>query len=242
MLILSIKFVFRKPQQTEDKQLSFLELLIYERNAKRRRAKHKGVHTNKKSQVEVLREVINQQMEIYADYISGQTVSKSVTNSEPIDVQSTKSIKVEDSSYEATQERTERLYEVFHSSSRSYDDFNSGERNGHHRKRSHQEWSPRRRNDRKEEYLEEKSYHRSRNQDRREKYEDRSDEMYRKRKHEKHRKSSRSRDQKSHKKDKHRSKDKHKDKYRERSHTSRHHDKSPEKRHSSKRKKRSKEH
>ncbi|XP_012228138.1 U11/U12 small nuclear ribonucleoprotein 48 kDa protein [Linepithema humile] len=230
-----------QPQETEEKQLSFLELLIYERNLKRRRAKHKGVHTNKKSQVEVLREVINQQMEIYTDYISGQTISESATSSEPMDVQSTK---VDDLNYETSRERTEHLYKVFHSSSQSYNDFNSEdyERNDHRHRGSHQEWSPRRRDDRKEEYLEEKNYHRSRDQDRRERH---SDE-YRKHKHEKHSKSSHSRDKKSHKKDKHRSKDKHKDKYRERSHTSRHHDKSLEKRHSSKhsdykRKERSKE-
>ncbi|KAG7188517.1 hypothetical protein KM043_008151 [Ampulex compressa] len=57
-----------KSEQKEDKELSFLELLIQERNLKRRRAKHKGVHTNKKSYTEILREVINQEMEIYVDY------------------------------------------------------------------------------------------------------------------------------------------------------------------------------
>jgi len=238
----TIKFVFRKPQQVEDKQLSSLELLIYERNLKRRRVKHKGVHTNKKSHIEVLREVINQQMEVYADYISGQTISESTTNSEPIDTQN---IKMGDLNNETTRERTERLHKVFHSSSlRSYDDFNFEERNGHHHRGSHQEWSPRRRSDRKEEYLEEKGYHRSRDQDRLERH---SDETYRKHKHKKDRKSSHSRDRKSYKKDKHRNKDKYKDKYRERSHTSRHRDKSSEKRRSSskhsdyKRRERSKE-
>lgn len=235
----TIKFVFRKPQQAENKQLSHLELLIYERNAKRRRAKHKGVHTNKKSQVEILREVINQQMEIYTEYISGQTSSESVIKSEePIEVQSNKA---DDLNYETTRERTEHLYKVFHSPPRNYD-FNSEERNDYHRRENHQELL-RRRDDRKEEYFEEKSYHRSRDQDRRERL---SDEIYRRHKHKKRKKSSHSRDHKSHKKDKHRSKDGHKDKYCERSHTSRHHDKSSEKRHSSKhsdykRKERSKE-
>lgn len=50
--------------------MSFLELLMQERNLKRRRAKHKGVHTNKKSHTEILREVINQQMEVYIDYMA----------------------------------------------------------------------------------------------------------------------------------------------------------------------------
>ncbi|XP_012282915.1 U11/U12 small nuclear ribonucleoprotein 48 kDa protein [Orussus abietinus] len=56
----------------EPKKMSFLELLAQERNLKRRRAKHRGVHTNKKSHVEILREVIEQQMELYAEYLSDQ--------------------------------------------------------------------------------------------------------------------------------------------------------------------------
>ncbi|XP_054001005.1 U11/U12 small nuclear ribonucleoprotein 48 kDa protein-like isoform X1 [Hylaeus anthracinus] len=54
-----------KSDDKEDRKLSFLELLVQERNLKRRRAKHRGVHTNKKSNTEILREVINQQMELY---------------------------------------------------------------------------------------------------------------------------------------------------------------------------------
>ncbi|XP_046478106.1 U11/U12 small nuclear ribonucleoprotein 48 kDa protein isoform X1 [Neodiprion pinetum] len=53
---------------------SLLELLAQERNLKRRRAKHRGVHTNKKSQVEILREVINQQMEMYEEYITDSLI------------------------------------------------------------------------------------------------------------------------------------------------------------------------
>ncbi|XP_043258800.1 U11/U12 small nuclear ribonucleoprotein 48 kDa protein-like [Colletes gigas] len=56
--------------QNKDKKLSFLELLVQERNLKRRRAKHRGVHTNKKSHTEILREVINQQMEFYANELT----------------------------------------------------------------------------------------------------------------------------------------------------------------------------
>lgn len=59
-----------KSDDKEDKKLSFLELLIQERNLKRRRAKHKGVHTNKKSHTEILREIIHQQMELYTEYIT----------------------------------------------------------------------------------------------------------------------------------------------------------------------------
>ncbi|XP_043597693.1 U11/U12 small nuclear ribonucleoprotein 48 kDa protein-like [Bombus pyrosoma] len=69
-----------KSQDKEDKKLSFLELLIQERNLKRRRAKHRGVHTNKKSHIEVLREVIQQQMELYIDYITEAHATNRDTN------------------------------------------------------------------------------------------------------------------------------------------------------------------
>lgn len=68
--IIYLNICFRKSQDKEHKKLSFLELLIQERNLKRRRAKHRGVHTNKKSHIEVLREVIQQQMELYSDYVT----------------------------------------------------------------------------------------------------------------------------------------------------------------------------
>ncbi|XP_076285381.1 U11/U12 small nuclear ribonucleoprotein 48 kDa protein isoform X1 [Lasioglossum baleicum] len=59
-------------QDKDNKELSFLELLVQERNLKRRRAKHRGVHTNKKSHMEILREIIDQQMEIYTDHVAQQ--------------------------------------------------------------------------------------------------------------------------------------------------------------------------
>lgn len=59
-------------QHKDNKQLSCLELLMQERNLKRRRAKHRGVHTNKKSHMEILREIIDQQMEVYTDHIAQQ--------------------------------------------------------------------------------------------------------------------------------------------------------------------------
>lgn len=194
----------REPQEKEDKELSFLELLIQERNLKRRRTKHKGVHTNKRSYIEILREVINQQMEIFVDYTSGQSNSGHVT-----DVRNTE---IDDSNYEQIQDRTERLYKVFHSSSRNNDEYNSKEGNGDFHKR-------------KKEHSEERNYHRSREQDRQKRY---SDETDRKHKHEYKNIeiSSHSREQKSHKKDKYRSKDKHKDKYHEKKHKSGDRDKS----------------
>ncbi|KOC66602.1 U11/U12 small nuclear ribonucleoprotein 48 kDa protein [Habropoda laboriosa] len=73
-----------KCQDKEDKKLSFLELLIQERNLKRRRAKHRGVHTNKKSHTEILREVIHQQMELYIDYITETRASNRSTKTSAI--------------------------------------------------------------------------------------------------------------------------------------------------------------
>ncbi|XP_066597037.1 U11/U12 small nuclear ribonucleoprotein 48 kDa protein-like [Prorops nasuta] len=61
-----------KSETKADKETAYLELLAQERNLKRRRAKHKGVHTNKKSQTEILREIIHQQMEMYAEYLEEQ--------------------------------------------------------------------------------------------------------------------------------------------------------------------------
>lgn len=199
-------------QQKEDKELSTLELLIQQRNLKRRRAKHRGVHTNKKSHIEIFREVINQQMEIYVDYISGKSNSECITD--------TKNIKTEDTSYEKMQDRSERLYKAFHTSSRNYDNYNSGERNGHHHKKK--------RDDQKRDHSEERNYHRSRDRDKQERY---SDETDRKHKHE-YRKSSHLKERKSHKKDKHRSKDKHKDKYYEKKYKSRDRNKSSERHYS----------
>ncbi|KAL6422995.1 hypothetical protein ACFW04_010468 [Cataglyphis niger] len=189
-------------QEKEDKKLSFLELLVQERNLKRRRAKHKGVHTNKKSHVEILRELINQQMEIYTDYMLEQNNSDHVQISEPDDL-----------NYETMQDRTERSSKVFHTSSRNYDDLHSRERNGHYSKRD----------DLKRD-LEEKNY-RSRDRDRQEKY---SDETYRKHRQTEHKKSSHLRDRKSHKKNKHRSRDRHKDRRHEKKHKSQDRDKSSE--------------
>lgn len=47
----------------------FLEDLALQRDLKRRRVKHRGVHTNKKSHSEVIREVIEQQTDMFAEYV-----------------------------------------------------------------------------------------------------------------------------------------------------------------------------
>lgn len=208
-------FIFsipKKSQEKEAKELSFLEMLALERDAKRRRPKYRGVHTNKKSHVEILRDVINQQMEMYTEYISGQTNSKDTT-----DIQSTQA---DDSNYETTQDRTDRLYKVFHDSPQNHGDSYSSERNGHRHSK---------RDDSRRERSEKKSYHRSRDRDRHEKYADEYSETYRKHRHNEHRESSHSRDHKSHKKDKHRSKDKYKEKESSKKHRTRDRERSSEK-------------
>lgn len=191
--------------------------MVQERNLKRRRAKHKGVHTNKKSNVEILREVINQQMEIYKEHISGQTDSEHATDAP--------SIKTEDSNYEMMQNRIEYLYKVNHPSSQNYDNFNFRERNDdcHYSKKDNLYY--------KREHMEKESYHRSRDRDKRHRYPDEHDETYKKHNYSEHRKSSHSRERKSHKKDKHRSRDRHKDKHHKKKHRSRDRERSSEKYH-----------
>lgn len=71
-------FVFFRnaEEKVEDaKDLTPEEILQQERNAKRRRVKYKSVHTGRsKSYTEVMREVINNQMDLYQEYIAKTTV------------------------------------------------------------------------------------------------------------------------------------------------------------------------
>lgn len=81
---------FRSQKDGNNPKISLLELLAQERNLKRRRAKHRGVHTNKKSQVEILREVINQQMEMYEEYIADTKVKREPKSPSSLDGSSSK--------------------------------------------------------------------------------------------------------------------------------------------------------
>lgn len=206
-------FDFRKPQEQENKELSITELLLLERNLKRRRAKHRGVHTNKKSQVEILKEVINQQMEIYMDYISEQNSSGQITND--------KSINVNESNYKTTQNGTEPDIYTSHNSSQNYDNLEDGDDQHYTTKDSL-----------KRKHSRERSHYRSNDRDKPDRYSNEYNETYRRHKHSKHRKSSHSSDRKSHKKSKHRSKRKHKDRHDEKRYKSRDRDKSSERNHS----------
>ncbi|XP_063909516.1 U11/U12 small nuclear ribonucleoprotein 48 kDa protein-like [Zophobas morio] len=63
-------------KQEEEKPLSYEEILAQQRDAKRRRTKYKSVHINRKNHTEVIREVINGQMEEYKEWLLAQDQSK----------------------------------------------------------------------------------------------------------------------------------------------------------------------
>lgn len=63
------EFTLEIPDSKNGKGLSEKEKLALERDAKRRRVKYKSVHTSKKSHTEVTREVIDNQMELYTQWI-----------------------------------------------------------------------------------------------------------------------------------------------------------------------------
>lgn len=65
-------FIFRNvDEKVEEKDLTPEEILQKERNAKRRRVKYKSVHTGRnKSYTEVMREVINNQMDLYQEHLT----------------------------------------------------------------------------------------------------------------------------------------------------------------------------
>ncbi|XP_011499548.1 PREDICTED: U11/U12 small nuclear ribonucleoprotein 48 kDa protein-like, partial [Ceratosolen solmsi marchali] len=71
-----------KPEKTNKQCIPIIELLAQERNLKRRRAKHRGVHTNKKSHTEILRELVQQQMEMFKEHVSKQFGNSSCENTE----------------------------------------------------------------------------------------------------------------------------------------------------------------
>lgn len=63
------EFTLDLPEPKNKDQLSEKEKLALERDAKRRRTKYKSVHTSKKSQTEIMREVIDNQMTLYKQWI-----------------------------------------------------------------------------------------------------------------------------------------------------------------------------
>lgn len=59
-----------------EQPLTYEEQLALERNAKRRRIKYKSIHTSKKNYVEVMREVIDGQMELYKEWVEEKDFPK----------------------------------------------------------------------------------------------------------------------------------------------------------------------
>ncbi|EEZ98612.2 U11/U12 small nuclear ribonucleoprotein 48 kDa protein [Tribolium castaneum] len=60
----------------EEKPLTYEEILAQERDSKRRRAKYKSVHINRKNHTEVIREVINGQMGEYKEWLLAKDQTK----------------------------------------------------------------------------------------------------------------------------------------------------------------------
>ncbi|KAI4457772.1 hypothetical protein MML48_7g00003379 [Holotrichia oblita] len=58
------------PKRDNDKPLTYEEKLALERDLKRRKIKYRSVHTSHKNHTEVLREVIESQMELYNDWLN----------------------------------------------------------------------------------------------------------------------------------------------------------------------------
>ncbi|CAH0553729.1 unnamed protein product [Brassicogethes aeneus] len=59
-----------------DKNLSYEEIEALKRDSKRRRIKYRAVHTNKKSYNEVMKEVIENQMEVFEDWLTCRNKGK----------------------------------------------------------------------------------------------------------------------------------------------------------------------
>ncbi|XP_014603677.1 PREDICTED: U11/U12 small nuclear ribonucleoprotein 48 kDa protein-like [Polistes canadensis] len=188
-----------KPQDKDNKEMSYLEMLILERNLKRRRAKHRGVHTNKKSHIEIIREVINQQMEIYTEYILEQKdadITRTAYSSERnSNTYSEKQKLIATNHYEKPSVSTH---------------FSPNDKNGHHHTNTIY-------NRRQDNIIDKNDSESIKYQEYKNRLSDSKETKKDKRSEHRHR--SRSRDYKSHKKHKHKSKDKHiKKKHKSRNH------------------------
>ncbi|KAL2723434.1 U11/U12 small nuclear ribonucleoprotein 48 kDa protein-like [Vespula maculifrons] len=195
-----------KPQDKDNKEMSLLEMLVQERNLKRRRAKHRGVHTNKKSHIEILREVINQQMEIYTEYILEQK-----------DAAVTRSAYSSEQDLNTYSDKQKLIVTNRHEKPSASTHFSQNEKNGQRINTIY---------DRRQESTINKNYSESIKYKKYEKRLSDSKEKPKKNKRSEHRHRSRSRDYKSHKKHKHKSKDSHIKK----KHKSRHYDRSSQER------------
>ncbi|XP_063975140.1 U11/U12 small nuclear ribonucleoprotein 48 kDa protein-like isoform X2 [Diachasmimorpha longicaudata] len=111
---------------------SYLELLAQERNLKRRRVKHRGVHTNKKSQTEIMREVIHQQMEMLSEYLVEKNQSTEVLSNAGDDRGPRNGVEPVKEDKRDTRDRSHSRYDrKSRNIRRDSDDFISSERTKH---------------------------------------------------------------------------------------------------------------
>ncbi|XP_017890291.1 U11/U12 small nuclear ribonucleoprotein 48 kDa protein-like [Ceratina calcarata] len=136
----------------DDKKLSFIEVLIQERNLKRRRAKHRGVHTNKKSHTEILREVIHQQMELYTDYVTDTRLPNSLDHRESSSSHNNEKYDEFDKTYDCSEKDSEEREKSSRSTSKSH---RTQKHHKHKRSRSRE----RKHRDRKSEHGSMRSHH-----------------------------------------------------------------------------------
>lgn len=68
-----------------DKPFTYEEQLALERNAKRRRIKYKSTHTSKKNYIEVIKEVIDKQMELYKEWVEEKEISERPEDHDDVD-------------------------------------------------------------------------------------------------------------------------------------------------------------
>ncbi|KAK5649298.1 hypothetical protein RI129_000327 [Pyrocoelia pectoralis] len=118
------EFKMYEPPKQQTDNLTYEELLVLERDIKRRRAKYKGVFTNHKNYTEVLREIINGQMELQT---SGEELKPDVNedgNNEEKIVSKRSSV-VSHSSSKTDDSKSNRDYDLNHKDydhhSRDYD-------------------------------------------------------------------------------------------------------------------------
>lgn len=158
-----IFFVRNAPETENNKELSSEELMALERDAKRRRIKYKSVYTNHKSHTEVMREVIDTQMESFEDWVkdkcnleekkveNDQTRNASPSSHGSLDMLNERSTVSRNSTHSGSSKSTNRKYE---SSS------NHNDRNKRHNRRSDHE-------DDNRDYQRDKKRYRSRSRERR---------------------------------------------------------------------------
>lgn len=142
------------PRENTNKTLTYEEELALERDAKRRRVKHKSVHTSKKNYTEVIREVIDGQMDMYKEWLeAGVSRPKELDEKKLPDLDETKS--------KSDKVRDDRSESGYAQSTTSRNSAHSGRSRSRSRKRDYEYSRPdyRRDRDRKYDYKRDKYEH-----------------------------------------------------------------------------------